>query len=45
MRLGLNFVAHLESTAAERLLKAREQTPFTSTEDLALRTQMDRGNL
>ena len=45
VRLGLNFVAHLESTAAERLLKAREQAPFTSTEDLALRTQMDRGNL
>ncbi|MPM39813.1 Error-prone DNA polymerase [bioreactor metagenome] len=45
VRLGLNFVAHLEGAAAERLLHARQQAPFESTQDLALRAQLARQDL
>ncbi len=45
VRLGLNFVAHLESAAAQRLLAAREQAAFESTQDLALRAHLDKYDL
>ncbi|PLC01727.1 error-prone DNA polymerase [Variovorax sp. RO1] len=41
VRLGLNRVLGLSDAGAERLLKARAQAPFTSTEDLALRAELD----
>ncbi|SCX46011.1 error-prone DNA polymerase [Variovorax sp. EL159] len=41
VRLGLNRIASLSKDGAERLLKARAQAPFTSTEDLALRAELD----
>ena len=41
VRLGLNRIAGLSKAGVERLLKAREQAPFTSTEDLALRAELD----
>ncbi len=45
VRLGLNFVAHLEKAAAMRLLQARDDAAFSCTEDLALRAQLDRSDL
>ncbi|MDR2333921.1 MAG: error-prone DNA polymerase [Burkholderiaceae bacterium] len=45
VRLGLNFVAHLEVQAIRRLLAVREQAPFGSVQDLALRAQLDRHDL
>ncbi|MBJ2154986.1 error-prone DNA polymerase [Variovorax sp. IB41] len=41
VRLGLNRIASLSKGGVERLLNAREQAPFTSTEDLALRAELD----
>lgn len=41
VRLGLNRVSSLSKEGARRLLEAREQAPFTSTEDLALRAELD----
>ncbi|MDQ0569626.1 error-prone DNA polymerase [Variovorax paradoxus] len=41
VRLGLNRVSSLSKEGAERLLDARAQAPFTSTEDLALRAELD----
>ncbi|RRH89829.1 DNA polymerase III subunit alpha [Variovorax beijingensis] len=41
VRLGLNRISSLSKEGAERLLKARAQAPFTSTEDLALRAELD----
>ncbi len=41
VRLGLNRIASLSKEGAERLLDARAQAPFTSTEDLALRAELD----
>lgn len=41
VRLGLNRISSLSKGGAERLLKARDQSPFTSTEDLALRAELD----
>ncbi|SEL41908.1 error-prone DNA polymerase [Variovorax sp. YR750] len=41
VRLGLNRIASLSKDGAERLLEARAQAPFTSTEDLALRAELD----
>ncbi|MDR6887250.1 MULTISPECIES: error-prone DNA polymerase [Variovorax] len=41
VRLGLNRVSSLSKEGAKRLLAAREQAPFTSTEDLALRAELD----
>jgi error-prone DNA polymerase len=40
VRLGLRMVAGLSEAAAQRLVAARAQTPFNSTEDLALRAQL-----
>ena len=45
VRLGLNFVACLAGAAAARLLQARAQAPFESTQDLALRARLDRHDL
>jgi error-prone DNA polymerase len=41
VRLGLNRIASLSAGGAERLLQARAASPFTSTEDLALRAELD----
>jgi error-prone DNA polymerase len=41
VRLGLRLVAGLSEAGARRLLAARAQAPFTSTEDLALRAELD----
>jgi error-prone DNA polymerase len=41
VRLGLNRVSSLSTEGAKRLLAARAQAPFTSTEDLALRAELD----
>lgn len=41
VRLGLNRIQSLSAAGAERLRKARAQAPFTSTEDLALRAELD----
>ena len=41
VRLGLNRISGLSKEGVERLLKAREQALFTSTEDLALRAELD----
>ncbi|MDM0016704.1 error-prone DNA polymerase [Variovorax saccharolyticus] len=41
VRLGLKRVASLSEAGAKRLLAARAQAPFTSTEDLALRAELD----
>jgi len=45
LRLGLGQVKGLKLASAERLVEARRQAPFTSTEDLARRAQLDRGDL
>ncbi len=45
VRLGLCLVASLGRAAARRLEEARAQAPFASTEDLALRAQLDRQDL
>lgn len=42
VRLGLRLVSSLPEASAHRLLAARSQSPFTSTEDLALRAQLGR---
>ncbi|RZL66118.1 MAG: DNA polymerase III subunit alpha [Variovorax sp.] len=41
VRLGLRRIVGLSAAGAERLVEARAQAPFTSTEDLALRAQLD----
>ncbi|MBE7940325.1 MULTISPECIES: error-prone DNA polymerase [Ramlibacter] len=41
VRLGLRMVAHLPQTSAERIVVARQQGGFSSTEDLALRAGLD----
>ncbi len=41
VRLGLRLVVGLSEAGARRLLAARAQAPFTSTEDLALRAELD----
>ncbi|MEO8248275.1 MAG: error-prone DNA polymerase [Burkholderiales bacterium] len=45
VRLGLRQVAHLSEAGTERLVAARAETLFTSTEDLALRAALDVGDL
>ena len=45
VRLGLRMISGLALAAAERITTARAQTPFLSTEDLALRAQLDAGDL
>ncbi|AGU50390.1 error-prone DNA polymerase DnaE [Variovorax paradoxus B4] len=41
VRLGLNRISSLSKEGARRLLEARAQAPFTGTEDLALRAELD----
>ncbi|MBO9515283.1 MAG: error-prone DNA polymerase [Variovorax sp.] len=41
VRLGLRRVAGLSEAGAKRLVAARERGPFASTEDLALRAELD----
>ena len=41
VRLGLRQIVSLSDAGVERLLKARAQSPFTSTEDLAVRADLD----
>ncbi len=41
VRLGLRRIQSLSDKGARRLLAARAQAPFTSTEDLALRAELD----
>ncbi|HET9653603.1 MAG TPA: error-prone DNA polymerase, partial [Usitatibacter sp.] len=45
LRLGLSMVKGLKLDAAQRLVAARAQAPFASTEDLARRAKLDRGDL
>ncbi|MEO7242399.1 MAG: error-prone DNA polymerase [Variovorax sp.] len=45
VRLGLRQVAHLSQTGARRLVAARVQAPFESVEDLALRADLDAGDM
>ena len=40
VRLGLRLVAGLRQNAVQRLVQARAQAPFTSTEDLVSRAQL-----
>lgn len=42
VRLGLRLVAGLSAQAVVRILAARQQAPFASTQDLVLRAQLDR---
>ncbi|RZL90485.1 MAG: DNA polymerase III subunit alpha [Variovorax sp.] len=41
VRLGLRRIASLSEAGAKRILEARAQSPFTNTEDLALRAELD----
>ncbi|MDP9902133.1 error-prone DNA polymerase [Variovorax ginsengisoli] len=41
VRLGLSRIVSLGKAGARRLIHARAQAPFTSTEDLALRAELD----
>lgn len=41
VRLGLNCIASLSEAGAKRIVQARAASPFTSTEDLALRAELD----
>ncbi|WP_294768267.1 error-prone DNA polymerase [uncultured Rhodoferax sp.] len=45
VRLGLRLVSGLTTSVAERVVQERRQKPFTSTQDLALRCQLDTGDL
>ncbi len=45
VRLGLRLVGSLSQAGAGRLVQARAQAPFASTEDLALRAQLGRSDL
>jgi error-prone DNA polymerase len=45
VRLGLCLVSGLQQTAVQRIVAARAADPFASTEDLALRAQLDAGDL
>ena len=45
VRLGLRLVAGLSAAGAQRIVEARLERPFSSTEDLALRTLLDQGDL
>ncbi|MDD2879486.1 MAG: error-prone DNA polymerase [Rhodoferax sp.] len=45
VRLGLRMVSGLSGSAAQQIVAARTQEPFTSTENLALRAGLDAGDL
>ena len=44
LRLGLGLIKGLRLDAAQRIVAAREQCPFTSTENLARRAALERGD-
>ncbi|RZL94781.1 MAG: DNA polymerase III subunit alpha [Variovorax sp.] len=41
VRLGLRLIVGLSEEGAKRLIAARERAPFTSTEDLAIRAELE----
>ncbi|MBC8022719.1 MAG: error-prone DNA polymerase [Burkholderiales bacterium] len=45
LRLGLGLIKGLKVSSSERIIKAREQRIFSSTEDLARRAGLDRADL
>jgi error-prone DNA polymerase len=45
IRLGLRMVSGLAQSTAQRIAAARQQAPFTSTQDLALRCALDASDL
>ncbi|WP_066260493.1 error-prone DNA polymerase [Hydrogenophaga flava] len=45
VRLGLRLVSGLSQAEAERISVSRQERPFNSTEDMALRAQLDRQTL
>jgi error-prone DNA polymerase len=45
VRLGLRMVKGLSHAVAERISQERRQAPFASTQDMALRCQLDVGDL
>jgi len=45
VRLGLRLVAGLTQQGAERVVQARQEAAFASTEDMALRAQLDARDL
>lgn len=45
VRLGLRMVAKLKAESAERIVQARLERPFDSTEDLAIRAQLEQHEL
>jgi error-prone DNA polymerase len=45
LRLGLSLIKGLKADAAERIVEARREGRFTSTEDLARRARLDRSDL
>ncbi len=45
LRLGLGLIKGLKAGAAQRLVQVRLAAPFSSTQDLARRARLDRGDL
>ncbi len=45
VRLGLRLVSGLREAAAQRIVAARAEGRFSTTEDLALRAELDQGDL
>jgi len=45
LRLGMRLVKSLSQAAAERIVAARKDRPFSSVQDLAQRAALDRGDL
>ena len=45
VRLGLRLVGTLSEACGQRVVRARSEQAFTSTEDLALRAQLDAGDM
>lgn len=45
VRLGLRQVSGLQQSVAQRIAEERRKAPFSSTQDLALRCQLDSGDL
>ncbi len=45
VRLGLRMISGFREMRAKRILNARHRAPFDSTEDLALRAELDAGDL
>ncbi len=45
VRLGLRMICGSSRAVAQRIVAARAESPFTSTEDLAMRAELDAGDL